>query len=482
MGAWMQPSLALIIIVVGAALAFAGPFPHLHALWTDPFGAFSHGYLVAVLSLWMCVHHWRKAPPARLTPWRAAALPLAGMVVLLIVMDAMFINSARLVLLPFILIAAIACAFGREAAARLALPILYLLFALPQWWPLNEVLQTVTSKVVGTLITVTDLSAYMEGNFIHLPAGIIEIATGCSGLNFLVAGAALAGFYAFMYLERWRNRLIVLAAAAVIACIVNWIRVFVLVAVGVYTDMQHYLIQVDHLYFGWVLFMVFMVPVLMLARRLDEGEAQGATRARVSAATPIAVTGGVLPMALVAGCLLALPAFVAIESGGKQARAPELPDRVGSWSLSTSGPLGWQPAFANATEERLTYMRDGETVEVYRAWYPHQTSEARVTRSDNDIFGRGWRLADRTRVASAHEVVESRGYVNERERLVWSWYVVAGEPATTRLAAKLHELRGLLQRRRDAGAVAISTECIPDCAAGRDRLRDFMQQFAASPR
>ena len=42
------------------------------------------------------------------------------------------------------------------------------------------------------------------------------------------------------------------------------------------------------------------------------------------------------------------------------------------------------------------------------------------------------------------------------------------------LEAKLAELRGLVGGQRDGVAVALSTECRPDCDAARGRLQKFL--------
>lgn len=488
--AWVRPLAALLLVIACSAVGMASLAPGLHILWTDPFGAFSHGYLVVVLSVWLSIHYWREAPPERLAPWPPALLLIIALLLARASMEVMFINSARFVLIPFILLASIAFVFGRGAARTLLWPILYLLFALPQWWPLNSVLQSITSKVVGLLVDATNLPAYVEGNFIQVPAGMIEVATGCSGLNYFISALALAGFYAFMYLKRWRNRGALLLAAAVMACLSNWIRVSTIVVLGIVTDMQHYLVRVDHLYFGWVLFLVLMIPVLWLGRRLEDAEAPAESSEEVASATsrPTSIvpltSGSVLPVALAAGFVLALPAFVSVANDGASKVVAELPESFGPWVRQGDVNPAWTPSFVNAVEEQARYVRAGQAIDLFRASYPHQSFDARLIRGENDFFGRAWRLAEQTAVtpnaSSVGEVIESRGYVKGEEHLIWTWYVVAGEPAATKVAAKLQELRGIVQRRRDASAFAISAQCIPDCEAARERLEGFMQQSAAS--
>jgi EpsI family protein len=118
-------------------------------------------------------------------------------------------------------------------------------------------------------------------------------------------------------------------------------------------------------------------------------------------------------------------------------------------------------------------------VEVYRAVYARQDYDHRLVGGGNDFFGLGFRLISKQRQAVTDEgiqftVMEYRGMLAEQERLVWSWYWAAGAPAVTPLGAKLVEIRGVVGGRRDGVAVALSTECRPDCDAARGRLQEFL--------
>jgi EpsI family protein len=231
-----------------------------------------------------------------------------------------------------------------------------------------------------------------------------------------------------------------------------------------------------------------MVTVLFLARKLDDADAEAdssAARAASNPVVPMSVARSTLAAALLTALLLVLPQLIAVQTQGAAATVSDLPAQLGGWRISGgSTPAQWQPAFVNAQEQRARYEQGSELVDVYRASYPHQTRDARVVHTDNDFLGTGWRLAEQQSASISgspvEQVSESRGYLKERERLIWSWYVVAGKPAATKLGAKLAEMRGFLQRRRDAAAVAISTDCLPDCGAARERLTRFMQQSAAS--
>src|SRR5690606_33862058 len=83
------------------------------------------------------------------------------------------------------------------------------------------------------------------------------------------------------------TRLKVIALADALALLSNWVRVYLIILAGYLTQMQHYLVSVDHYRFGWAVVAVVMVLFFVLARRFPVVESCAATspqRAAESAA------------------------------------------------------------------------------------------------------------------------------------------------------------------------------------------------------
>lgn len=485
---WPLPLIALVMVAAFGGVGLSSLWPELHVAWSNVYGAFSHGYLVLALGVWLAIRYWKISPPTILKPWWPAIIALALLVGALCLMQLMFVNTPRLVLLPLIFLAVIASLFGLNTARVLMLPSLFIYCALPQWWVINGALQQLTASVANLLITATRQPAYMEGNFVHVPAGVFEIASGCSGLNYLIAALSLSGFQALAYLKTWKSRSLLVAAAMIAALVSNWIRVYVLIVVGITTDMQHYLIQVDHLYFGWILFLVCMVPVFVLARRLDDATDRQ-TAIHENHMTQPVVSSSILGAAAVAGLILLLPR-VGIGSRPEAASdhsEASLPMAFGDWRREEMAEE-WRPQFINAQEEQADYSRGGGRVAVFRAHFPWQTVDARLIRPENTITGEGWQMIDAGERNvledgnGAVTVLEYHGRLGGRESVLWTWYSVAGAVTTSKFEAKLMELGGLASGRRDAAAIGLFAECVPDCAAARDALSAVMVAGAATLR
>ena len=74
-------------------------------------------------------------------------------------------------------------------------------------------------------------------------------------------------FFAATDLSGWSDRAKTIAVALALALITNWVRVYTLIIVGQYSDMQHYLITTDHYMYGWVLYGVAMIVFFWYVRR-----------------------------------------------------------------------------------------------------------------------------------------------------------------------------------------------------------------------
>jgi len=475
---------AAILAVVASAIAQEALWRQMHAMWSSLYGDYSHGYLTAALSVWLGWRYWRAAPPAALAPdWRGV-VALSALVAMLAVMELVFISAGtRLLLVPPLFLACVWVLFGSAAARVLMLPALFFYYSIAPAWLLGDLLQWLTATVVGTGVAASGITAYIQNEFIHLPAGVFEIANACSGVSYFVAGLTLASFYALMYLRCWRSRWLLVGVAALVSLASNWLRVYILIMVGHFSQMQHWLVS-DHHTFGWVVFLLLFAPVLLLARRLEDREvtaedgapAAGSPMAMISA--PVA--GFPLAGVLVAALLLSPALLVRGGSADITGASLRLPNLDAGLRRLDEFPSQWSPTTVHALESRLQVLDASYPVEIYRAVYPRQALERQLFASGNSVTGAGWRGESSTlRSIDLHPhalvVIEHEGAVFGSRRLVWSWYAVAGTPVASRQRARLRQVFGLFAGRRDAAVLALAVVCEQDCTAAREILHDYLR-------
>jgi exosortase A len=475
-------SLQLLIVLGALALTALLYWPtslEIVERWQDTvWRRYTHGWIVFIAAI---VLIWRDRTDLALVPPRPA---LAGWFVVLAASAAWLVgyNSGVLALstfsMPILVLAAIWVAGGFGLARRASFPVLYLYFAMPLWEFLNPLLQWLTAVVNLWLTRLVGIPVVMDGNIIHIPEGWFEIAGGCSGLHFFIVALAIAALHGHIDRDDARSRAMLLALAGGLALVTNWIRVFIIIVAGHLTDMQHFLVKVDHYYFGWVLFSFVLVGYVFLASYLPR-------RSRAQRETPLpktAASGGRagLAVAFTMAALAAGPVWAWVQPQAAAGTAPPPTDVAGFGSPKPS--LGdWRPVFANADEEMLVeYYGDGATtVAVYRAVYHSQRQGKELRGHGNSVIGAGYRELEATtrEVPTAagsltvlERVVESD---DGRRRLVWSLFAVDGEPTAMRLTDQVAYGARSLFGPPPASVVALSAECQPDCDHARTALDAF---------
>jgi exosortase len=447
---------ALLVVLLALGHGLSPMLQDLLSQWRDPYGSMSHGPLVAALALFF---GWRayRSQPGGLTldaKWWWL-LPLALLVAGAIASELLFLGNLRMAVLPLLVLAALAALFGAQSR-RLVIPVFFLYLGLPVWQFLNPLLQTITTVVSTRAVLLSGIPAHVEGNFVHLADGVFQIASGCAGLNYFLAALTLGATFAIINVPDTRNRLLVVSVFAIAGIVSNWLRVVLLIMIGHWTHMQHYLIRVDHLWFGWALFLVVLAPLMLWGRRYAGEEHRRPMPPGANA--PASWQAGDLGVACTAALLLAAPAWIL------PARERAVPPRP----VAVEFASGWRPVFVGARVEQDS--QDG--IDRVVAKYDKPAREARISLPENDLGGEGWRQVsqDLHPASATLPVVESRGYANGRERLIWFWYEVAGTRALTKVGYRWAELLAAIHGRREAAIVAYSVDCRGDCSAARGLL------------
>jgi EpsI family protein len=487
---WLVLGLACVSLYVGFAAAWDKLLPRWEGAWD-----YSHGYLVCGMIAWLLFERIRGQPLPSLTPSVPGLIALTAIAALYAVLQVLDLTIGMFVMLPLVLLG-ILWAMGGMALLRAgAAPALLLVFAIPFWDRLGPLLQDLATVVVRDMLRAVGIHAFSEGHVIRTARAAVEVAAACSGMTFLLASLTLTSFYSVAWLRSWRRGLLLAFAGVVVAIVSNWLRIFIITVAGHMSDMQHYLIVQDHEFFGWALFSVFMVVLILFARRLevlddvrapplDRAKQQGAAAAQTASAesqpTSSALQAGwsrrscvVVGLALVViiAPVLVRPLPVA-ERAGLQMSIDAGPEAA--WR-PTAPADDWSPESPNpAAILRQSFARSGEVVDVYLAYYPVQAPGGKVTSTAHRIAP-GWGVGADRRVAHAGRWVREQELVqNDQRRLVWSWFHMAGSRVPSLFQAKLHELQGLLTGDRSGAWVAVSTTCAETCVDAGLRLEAFL--------
>ena len=265
---------AVILIVAGLVVFYWPTWVGLSEQWNFLTQAYSHGYLIAVVSLGLLLQSASALPKSDGQYRWLAAVALVGISAVWLVAHFSNVLIVQAVLLPIICFFALATVFGPRSAQPFIFPLMYFYFAVSVWESFTSLLQTMTIEVTSGILGVLRIPAAIDGSFVFLPSGVLEISSGCAGLHFFIVGLAIGSLYAHQFLATNRYRILLVGVVVTLAILMNWIRVTTIIVAGYLTDMQHYLVTVDHYAFGWVLFALMLVPFVLVGHKMEKLESQ----------------------------------------------------------------------------------------------------------------------------------------------------------------------------------------------------------------
>ena len=189
----------------------------------------SHGFLVALWSVWLIVSARRHvaAQPLRRDPI-GLAVAAAGLAVLAFAFALDSLTLAALSL-PVVLGGLGRFALGRDGFRPLLFPVasLALLAPLPPSAvpPLSLQLQHLAAWFTGGVLAALTIPFWRDGVFIHLHSAIVHVSEACNGLRFLMAMLVLGVAFAWAAGRTVADRLLVVGLALAAGIAGNLVRV-----------------------------------------------------------------------------------------------------------------------------------------------------------------------------------------------------------------------------------------------------------------
>lgn len=482
----LDPSVRIVALVVGlAVIGLSWPtWSGLVRVWLHQFG-YSHGLLVAPISVWLAWRALGQGPSDRPVPAAAILGAVALTSFLWFLCRQASIRTLEELMALALLWTTLAAVLGWRWGRQLLFPVGYLLFAIPIWEALVPLLQPLTSLAASTICQFLGIPTYLDGNVVHIPNGVFAIAEGCAGNHYFISAITLAALYGYLEYTRWRSSLILVGLAALLAMVCNWLRVVLVIRAGYVTGMHHPWVK-DHNMVGWVLFALAMFPLFAVARRLErstEAERAGAERGATDHVATRHVRVAVV--ALFALVLIATPPTLGRIALGlaptSVAPVVAAPTGLPGWRGPMAPDVDWTPVFvAPDVVLRVAYEESDTRVTLFRAGYADQSDGREVISYDNRIEGHeGWRLIRDTTVDAPTGEWRSAVLAGSdgRQRVIVYRYVVGGHPTASRLAAKLWQGWGGIAGNRSASILAVSATCGVSCEETESRLHDFLAEL-----
>jgi exosortase A len=452
--------------------------------WGRP--TYTYAFLILPISAYLV---WRKRDDLRAeTPsgslWGVAITGLFGL--LWLICDLAQVNEGRHIAFVGMLQGILLACLGWRIFKLLSFPFLYLWLLVPTGTVFLPILQEIATHIASSILRWVGIPVYVEGVLIEAPSGRYEVESGCAGLNFILATAALAPLYVyFLYRAAWK-RVVAVVLALFLAIIMNGVRIAGIIALAEWSDRRLNIVD-DHLLYGWG----FFVLVLFAAGYAGSFFADSEPEAPVSKTSNLRFPRSIADIRLgvaIAGSL-SLLAVVAVFIVGESVTAGagprslvsfRVPSELHGWR-SLPWSADWSPTFSNADRQiRQSYARNGDRVDLFIAYFTQQASGREMLAYDNRIVDQPQWSIVRERHRTVDFGVESLPFADivavsgSQRRYIWFLYWVDGTFTADPTVAKLLEAKAkLLFGDQRAAVVAIST---PE-ADGRIDVDLVLQSF-----
>jgi exosortase A len=469
--------------------AYSETVASLYRRWVKFDEAYGHGFLVLLIVLYLIYERRKEILDSPSNPNYLAAIPLLLLNILWFLSFQIDIEIVQQLLLPLILLLVAFLAHGPGIFKLLWFPLAFLYFAIPAWDYLNDLLISLTVYVVTGLVRLSGITAFIEADRITLSSGTIVVAAGCSGLRYLIICTALSSLSAYLTSMRTALRILVALMGVMLGLLTNWIRVYLLVMIGYYTEMESGLIK-EHEMFGWVLFLIIFSPVYVLTSRLGQY-----TRPDPAANLPVQAIPQVAGAQVAVWMLVCLTAcsgplaarISALEQGQFLAADPVLTGYGQLESVSQDpyesvyyfGDQIYRPAHASA----VLYEADPGTIHVASAIYQKNISSRNyLPYYRSFVDPEVWHLGKEERVSVAGHKrqlnIKELEMINIRTgdiKLLWYWFDIGGRISPDRYMAKILEVATIFSGRSYAGLTIIQADCKTACEGLRDVFMGLAQ-------
>lgn len=447
----------------------------LDARWDTNHEAYSHGYYILLATILLVIRQWRHFKLSDFSPYPPALLALICGCLAWLVAHIGNIRIGEQLMLPFIALCLVYLLAGKFIGQRLTFPILILYTVIPVWDVLNPPLQHITTMVSSSALNLFGVAVYIQGNHISIPAGNFVVASGCSGLNYLLMCVFLSLIYGHLYLHNLKRQLLMLAAGILTGVICNWVRVTSIIAIGQITEMQSSVIN-DHENLGLVVFGIFTIPLMLFGRYLEIKKDVKKTDARhLAPQSPRWLAWPILAVCLV---------FTthqwnnnSLDSHDIKAVTASVYKNLLNSGLVSASASPWAPRIADA-DINLNLQQPGlanqQVLNISIRGFLYETQGKELIYEDNRLYPESWFKTDATQALTANgnqvEIVTLKHRRTGKQVLSVYSYLIGDHTTSNAQWVKPLQIYQTLLQKREAALISISQSCDKICTGEISQL------------
>jgi len=467
-----NPFVYITLFFLAQAFIFNEAWSSLIALWLKMDYAYSMGLLALALAVYSIYLKRNAIAASAQKPHIISYIFLFGSALALTLSSYLNIQIGSQLMLVPILFFGICSIAGLKAASITAIPLLYILFAIPVWDYLNPLLQALTTLVSTFVVELLKMPALIQGNTISLPYGALEIAGGCSGLRYFIVTLILVLYFSQQRPNSTRVVITMFCVAAGFSLIANWVRVVLLIVIAHQTNMESSLVA-DHEMFGWVIYIFTMLPCLLLLLKIEKRGLAQKNNVTAKKKEQTSINRGSSPRYLLLSILAisAAPILMGVAQH-KQAKSyaetnfeTVLAPTSDGWTIKTTQEPPFETGFSGMDKEsnfQLINTFTGAILSVKVLQYGPEKQGAELVNNNNQLASEDW-LTDSTKRKDFYNQSILTNKLNQKFAVSW-YYRIAETRTTHELKAKLSQLASVFENAPVKALVATSIQCPTNCA------------------
>lgn len=468
--------ITLLVLLAIFCGAYAGTFATLLTHWLAFDGNQSHGLVVILITAFLLAKQLNQIDASIIRPNGWGLLLLLALSLVWYLAAIANIDIAEQILLPPILAGILFTLLGWPCTRKLLPIIALLIFAIPIWDYLVPGLVEMASVVVGKLVEASKIPALVEGNSFYLPEGKVDIVGGCSGVKYLTIALLISYYILITSYSSLSQKATLLAMAVVLSIVMNWVRIFIIIQVAYLSKMQSALVS-DHERFGWLLFAIVLVPLILVGRRLPTQSKHNAQQESPLEPAQVGSQPALYLLVLTGIAMATGPAALQMLSHQPPGTLATNPF-AGMQGIEVRADPGAGMLTINSANRISRYRVDNPSATLYVEIAEHWQSspEDKLVPYISSLYDRSiWSkkasesvvLEDGETVSALQLEKKPFGYA----QILVYWFTVGEYHAATYSTAKLLQIPAITFGDNRFQLIAISSGCrLPDCSESRKNV------------
>jgi len=315
---------------------------------------------------------------------------------------------------------------------------------------------------------VAGFAVHRNGAFLQLPYITLEVADSCSGLNQLVSSIALGIPLAFTMLNRWWERLFIVALSCAMGIVMNWVRV-VLISIWHYDSAKadvhgpHGIYELPFIFLVGVAVTIGVAIVMARASPAPVRQRRAASSRAAGTLVPDERLPGLRSVAVpaIAGIFVLAPTALYLTTWRSEPVPLSkgfvgFPMQIAGYSGQRIDQLG--PPFRKGVAQEELMVRfvseKGAVARLFVGYFPFQDEQHELIDYRFNWLHDGARPLD-VPASPVTPVKVSRVQVGGRPATAYFYYDLNGRQLIDPRKVKLASLVDALTRRRTNGAIVV---------------------------